>query len=115
MIDQPRLKGRVNDVWATLRHDHPGYSSGVMRTIWPAPAGNPNPKLETYRRPSGPKVIAVGRASPPAITFEVPDGSKRRTRPMNGIGNPPAGLISSTYIRSLPSNTTPRTVVKFEV
>jgi hypothetical protein len=104
----------------------PSQSSGVIRTIWPAPAGNPNPKFEMYSLPSGPgiggglkkkqhprtKGLAVGSASPVAITFDDPEGSMRRTCPINGIGIPAAGLISSTYMRSRLSKTMPSTVVK---
>ena len=44
----------------------------AIRTICPAPGGAPKPMFDTYRAPSGPKVIPVGKVRPVATVLSVP-------------------------------------------
>jgi len=57
----------------------------VIRTIWPLPAGAA-PQLETYRFPSGPKVIPVGTERPVATSSMSPVRLSRTTLPRPGVG-----------------------------
>src|ERR1044071_2715328 len=58
----------------------------ILRTS-PNPTGGPNPTLETYRSPSGPNVIAVGRNKPSTIGSNSPESVILTTRPVKGVGN----------------------------
>src|SRR4030095_10696855 len=94
--------------------DIAGYSSTggtVMRTISPAPGGVPNPAFETYKNPSGPKVIDVGRNNPVAISSSVSPSRTRNTFPVNGVGSGLSVVFSRMYINPRLSKATPSTVV----
>src|SRR5437762_1083304 len=77
------------------------YWVSVIFSTWPPPvAVGLNPQLDTYRLPSGPMVMPVGRDNPVAITVILPDGSTSSTLPLPGVGKGAPAVISSTYIPS---------------
>jgi len=85
-----------------------------MRTTWPMPGGNPNPKFETYSLPSGPKVIAVGNVRPVATGSNVPLAVRRTTWPepaAAGPGKPGVVSVSRAYSRPWLSKLTHSTEV----
>src|SRR5271169_2615064 len=69
----------------------------VILTTCPSPiGGGPKPTFETYRFPSGPNVMAVGKDSPVAISAYVWFSSIRKTFPVPGVGNGFPVVFSST-------------------
>src|SRR5260370_10570569 len=89
----------------------------LIRTICPAPGtGTPKPLFETYRAPSGPKVIPVGNVRPVATVVSEPSPLTHTTWPevaaAPGPGKPATVSVSRAYSRPRPSNATPSTAVR---
>jgi hypothetical protein len=81
----------------------------VIFRIWPVPGGPPKPLTETYRLPSGPNVIAVGKFSPVVITVRWPF-LILMISPVAGAGPPLWTDISRTYSAPSGPNARPSTV-----
>src|ERR1022692_927369 len=77
-----------------------GLGSAIFSTCPNPIGGGPNPKFETYRFPSGPKVMAVGSDSadvlPLAINVYLFLPSTRRIWAVLGVGNGLPVVFSST-------------------
>src|SRR2546425_869179 len=88
----------------------------AIRRICPAPApGTPKPTFETYRAPSGPKVIPVGNVRPVATVVSEPSPLTHTTWPVPaawGPGKPATVSVSRAYRRPRASNATPSTAVR---
>jgi hypothetical protein len=71
------------------------YSRGssAIRTISPVP-GAAAPKFDTYKLPSGPKVMPVGNVRPVAASLIDPESLNRTTFPVPGAGFP--GSVDSS-------------------
>src|SRR5260370_42235934 len=96
-----------------LRDQLQFFALVLMRTICPAPGGAPKPMFETYRAPSGPKVIPVGNVRPVATVVSVPLPLTHTTWPAvaaaPGPGEPATVSASKADRRAGASNATPRT------
>src|SRR5260370_41457191 len=99
-----------------LRDQLQFFALVLMRTICPAPGGAPKPMFETYRAPSGPKVIPVGNVRPVATVVSVPLPLTHTTWPevaaAPGPGKPATVSVSKAYRRPWASNATPSTAVR---
>src|SRR5207248_1304691 len=89
----PFLASKCQSLGLTLATERIYYGI-VILTISPR-LGGPNPQFETYRFPSGPKVIPVGRESPEAISSTLPEWFTRRTFPVPGVGKRWAPVVFS--------------------
>src|SRR5260370_6630083 len=97
-----------------LRDQLQSFALVLMRTICPAPGGAPKPMFETYRAPSGPKVIPVGNVRPVATVLSVPFPLTHTTWPEPitlGPRNPATVSGVRSYIRPRESHATPTTAV----
>src|ERR1700751_820939 len=72
------------------------YGMVIFRT-WPSPTGGgPKPTFETYKFPSGPKVMPVGKNRPVAMVVYLFFPSMRRIVPVFGVGYGFPVVFSST-------------------
>src|SRR5438034_4425173 len=106
-----KLEGRYR-----LRDQLQSFALVLIRTICPAPGtGTPKPLFETYRAPSGPKVIPVGNVRPVATVVSEPSPLTHTTWPepaAAGPGKPATVSVSKAYSRPRALKATPSTVVR---